>query len=133
VPDDWSTKISTGFWLSSLLVVLASAWLRRVPAALVWGTCVLLQLLLCPHVNSYELILLYAVLVFFLHFDLVSAEFRTKAVWCIPFLLCLTTVGEPLELLRRSLLICGLLAVTATMACFYLVALRNGNTLKAPK
>jgi hypothetical protein len=133
VPDDWSTKISTGVWLLSLITVLVTAWLRRLPPALVWATCVLLQLLLCPHVNSYELILLYAVLVFSLQLDLVSAEFRTKAVWCIPFLLCLTTVGEPLELLRRSLLVCGLVAVAATMACLYLVALRNGNTLKAPQ
>jgi hypothetical protein len=133
VPDDWSTKISTGVWLLSLLLVLASAWWRGAPSALVWGMSVLLQLLLCPHVNSYELILLYAVLVFFRHVDLVSAEFRTKAAWIIAILLCLTTVGEPFELVRRSLLVCGLLAVAATMACLYLIALRNGNLFKAPQ
>jgi hypothetical protein len=129
VPDDWSTKISTGVWLLSLLVVLVSAWWRRVPPALVWGMCVLLQLLLCPHVNSYELILLYAVLVFFLHINLVSADFRTKAVWCIPFLLCLTTVGGPFELVRRSLLVIGLLAVAGMVAWLYVAALRRSRTL----
>jgi len=129
VPDDWSTKISTGVWLLSLLVVLVSAWWRRVPPALVWGSCVLLQLLLCPHVNSYELILLYAVLVFFLHINLVSADFRTKAVWCIPFLLCLTTVGGPFELVRRSLLVIGLLAVAGMVAWLYVAALRRSRTL----
>jgi hypothetical protein len=129
VADDWSTKISTGVWLLSLLVVLASAWLRRVPPAVVWATCVLLQLLLCPHVNSYELILLYAVLVFFLYIDLVPVAFRTKAVWLIPILLCLTPVGEPFELLRRSLLVIGLLAVAGMVAWLYIAALRRARRL----
>ena len=67
VRDDWSCKISMAAWLVSLALVLMSAWHRRLPTALVWGTCILLQLLLCPHVNSYELILLYAVMVCVLH------------------------------------------------------------------
>jgi hypothetical protein len=129
VSDDWSTKISTGVWLFSLLAVLASAWLRRVPPALIWATCVLLQLLLCPHVNSYELIILYAVLVFFLHIDLVPVAFRTKTVWIIPFLLCLTTVGEPGEAVRRSLLVIGLIAIAVMIAWLCVIALGSPRRL----
>jgi hypothetical protein len=132
VPDDWSTKLSTGVWLLGLLVVLVSAWWRKVPAALVWATCVLLQLLLCPHVNSYELILLYAVLVFFLHIDLVPPELRTKAVWCIPLLLCLTTVGEPFELVRRTLLVGGLIIVAGVVAGLYIAALHESGRISLP-
>jgi hypothetical protein len=132
VPDDWSSKISTAFWLFSLGVVLASAWLRRLPPALVWGTCVMLQLLLCPHVNTYELVLLYAVLVFLLHIDLVSPDFRTKAVWVIPILLCLTTVGEPVEALRRWLLVVGLLAIAGLFISMNVVAFRKSGAALAP-
>jgi hypothetical protein len=131
VPDDWSSKISSGAWVVSLVVVLVSAWLRRLPPALVCGTCVLLQLLLCPHVNSYELVLLYAVLIFFLHIDLVPAGLRTKAVWAIPLILCLTTVGVPFEAARRMLLIGGLLAVAGAFGSLYFVALRSASKANA--
>jgi len=82
-------------------------------------------LLLCPHVNSYELILLYAVLVFFLHIELVPAGFRTKAVWIIPVLLCLTPPGEPLEAVRRSLLVAGLVAVAGMFFWLNLANMRR--------
>ncbi len=123
--DDWSCKISAGLWLVGLGFVLASAWLRRVPAALVWATCVLLQLLLCPHVNSYELVLLYAVLVFFLHLDDVPIGFRTKAIWLIPAILCCTPVGRSGEAILRLLLIGGLLAVAAMFVWLFAAALQG--------
>jgi hypothetical protein len=125
VPDDWSSKVSTAVWLVTLLGVLVSALLWRMPPALVWAACVAQQLLLCPHVNTYELILLYAVLVFFLKIDLVPVAFRSKAAWVIPVLLCLTTVGEPFELGKRYLLITGLVGVAGTTAWLYIAALRK--------
>jgi hypothetical protein len=132
VPDDMSSKVSTAVWLLTLVGVLASALLRGLPPALVWGACVLLQLLLCPHVNTYELILLYAVLVFFLKIDLAPLAFRSKAAWVIPVLLCLTAVGESFELGRRWLLIMGLVGVAGMTAWLYIAALRRPVTVRLP-
>ncbi len=124
VRDDWSSKISVGVWLTSLAVVLATAWLRRVPAAVVWGSCILLQLLLCPHVNTYELVLLYPVLVFLPHVAQEPSTFRTRIVWFIPLLLCLPPVG-PLGI-RPSLLFFGLLSFAGVFGWLSVGVVRRG-------
>jgi hypothetical protein len=130
IRDDWSTKVSTGLWLLTLVGVLISSWIRRVPPAIVWGTCVLLQLLLCPHVNSYELVLLYAVLVFFLHADPMPASVRTAAVWFCPLLLWLPPI-DGLIGSGLSAVFIGLLIVMMTFIWMYGMALR-GKGVQVP-
>jgi hypothetical protein len=98
-----------------------------VPPAILWGTCVLLQLLLCPHVNSYELVLLYAVLVFFLQIDAVPANIRTVAVWFVPLLLWLTPI-DGLIGSGRSVVFVGLLVVMTGFGWMYGLAMRDSGT-----
>jgi hypothetical protein len=113
VRDDLASQLCSGLWLLALGALLLLCRLRARPAALVWALCLVLQMLLCPHMHSYELVLLYAVLLSFLRIDALSESVRRAAAWAFPVLLWLTPSWGPLQGRRPSLVFAILLVLGA--------------------
>jgi hypothetical protein len=113
VRDDLASQLCSGLWLFALGALLLLCRLRARPAALVWALCLVLQMLLCPHMHSYELILLYAVLLSFLQVVTLPEAVRRATAWAFPVLPWLTPSWGLFQGRRPSLVFAILLVLAA--------------------
>ncbi len=60
--DNLAARWSMMLWSGTLIAVVVAAWLRPFPPGSIWGLCIMLYLLLCPHVSATEDVAFFCVL-----------------------------------------------------------------------
>jgi hypothetical protein len=126
--DDLASRLSSIFWLIALGAVLIVSRLRRLPRPLVWAVSMVLEMLLCPHMNSYMLVLLYPVLLCFVRLEGLPEKVRRAGAWVFPALLWLSP-GGPLQGRRPSLFFAALVVLAGIFAW---LTVRHAARLRQP-
>ena len=106
IPDDIASRISSIAWLAALAILVAAGARLRLTVGGFWSVGVLLYLLFCPHVSSFEVLQVILLLPY-----CVSAS-RNKLQWnelVVLFIVPLLPFASPVSIDNRMVLFSGLL------------------------